>query len=813
MSAEPKRRAGPRRRRKRLLWAGAAALAAFAVWFGFFALPEPLFDEPYSAVIEDRHGALLSARIADDGQWRFPPAPRVPHKFAQALIAFEDKRFRRHAGVDPLAAMRALKQNLAAGRVRSGASTITMQVIRMARENRGRTLREKAIEALVALRLELSFGKDEILALYAAHAPFGGNVVGLEAASWRYFGRGPEQLSWAESATLAVLPNAPALIHPGRNRDALQAKRDLLLDTLRRRGVIDALTWQLALAEPLPQKPVPLPDWAPHLLDRVRRERGLARARSTLDRAVQEQAWRVLDAYHRALADNGVHNGAMLVIDNRTCGVLAYVGNVGDPHGGRHESAVDVIPAPRSTGSLLKPFLHAAALQEGLILPGMLLADVPSHFAGYTPKNFDRTYEGAVPADEALSRSLNVPAVRLLRDYGASRFWALLRGMGLTGLNRPASHYGLALILGGAEGSLWDLAGMYGGLARVLDHYDTPGRAPLNAFRPPVYLLDEEAAPPPALAAGLRAGPVWHTMQAMTRVERPPSQGLWRMFQSSRKIAWKTGTSFGFRDAWSIGVTPRYTVAVWIGNADGEGRPGLTGIAAAAPAMFRMFRQLAPEDGWFSRPDGELRPLAVCAKSGHRATELCARRVAIRAPAAGLKARPCPYDRALFIDPAGPWRVHGDCMSPADMTRVPWFVLPPDMAWHYRRNHADYRPPPPYRGDCPPPESTGDRAMTLVYPKPNARILTPVELDGGLGEAVFEVAHREPDKTVYWHLDDAYLGSTRHFHQMALRPAPGRHVLTLVDEDGVFIERAFEVLADIRASGREPTARQALDER
>jgi len=783
--------------RRRACWAAVLAAAGFALWFWRYALPDPLFDDPYSAVLEDRHGALLSARIAADGQWRFPPGPAVPEKYRRAVILFEDKRFERHPGVDPLAVLRALRDNLAAGSIRSGASTLTMQTIRLARKNRPRTLAEKAREAVLALRLELAADKDEILALYAAHAPFGGNVVGLEAAAWRYFGRPPRQLSWAETAMLAVAPNAPALMHPGRNREALRAKRDRLLRALREDGAFDETTLRLALAESLPHEPAPLPDLAPHLLDRVRAERAAPRLRVTVDRELQIQAARTLDKYHRALTRNGVHNGAALILDNETGGALAYLGNMGDPHAGKHEAAVDVIPARRSTGSLLKPFLHAAALQEGRILPRMLLRDLPADFGGFRPRNFDFEYEGAVPAGDALARSRNVPAVMLQRDYGTARFHGLLRKLGMSMLDRPPSHYGLSLILGGAESSLWELAGMYRGLACTLNTGGTARQA--SPFQAPDYDLAEATTPrPDSAAAPLARGAVWHTLEALTQVERPESQGLWRFFSSSRRIAWKTGTSFGFRDAWAIGVTPRYTVAVWVGNADGEGRPGLTGVAAAAPLMFELFRRLPAEPRWFVRPDGDLVAIRTCARSGYRATERCAETRTERVPETALQAGPCPHCRWLFLDPGGPWQVHSDCMSPADMTRVSWFTLPPDMAWRYRQGHADYRPPPPFRDDCSPPEA--DRAaMALILPKANARLYIPIELDGAPGRTVFEAAHREPAKTIHWHLDQTYLGSTRHFHQMALRPAPGDHVLTLVDEDGATVARRFKVLETTRA--------------
>ncbi len=487
------------RARRRVLAVVGVALAGFGVWF-WRMLPEPLFDAPLSYVAEARDGTLLSARIAADGQWRFPPRDEVPAKFRRALILFEDKRFESHSGVDALAIARAVKLNTEKGRVVSGGSTLTMQLARLARASARdapaeRTFRAKAMEALLALRLEMTYDKDELLALYAGHAPFGGNVVGLEAAAWRYFGREPESLSWAEAATLAVLPNNPSLVHLSRNRERLQAKRNALLRRLHAAGDLDALELDLALSEPLTTEPHDLPDFAPHLLETLRAGNPAQhRFRTTLDARLQAEATRAVQAHTELIARQQVYNAAALVVDNVTFEVLAYVGNGNGEHGDipifqtqpasnasgaalenrnvpifpiSRGYAVDIIRRPRSTGSILKPLLYAAMLEDGLLTPRMLLPDVPTHYEGFQPENFDRQYRGAVRADEALAHSLNVPAVRMLKTYGIARFTDLLRGAGMSTLKRPADHYGLTLILGGAEGNLWDISAMYASLADI----------------------------------------------------------------------------------------------------------------------------------------------------------------------------------------------------------------------------------------------------------------------------------------------------------------------------------------------------------
>jgi penicillin-binding protein 1C len=792
------------RRLPELVAAGVPLAAAGLFWL---AVPVVEPQAPLSTVTVDRKGELLGAAIASDGQWRFGRGPVVPEKFAAAITRFEDRRFHAHAGVDPLALARAALQNLRNGRVVSGGSTLTMQVVRLSRPGRPRSFAAKAQEAALALRLELSRSKAEILALYAAYAPMGGNTVGLDAAAWRYFGKDAARLSWAETATLAVLPNAPALIHPGRNRHLLLAKRNRLLDSLHEAGVLDEMSCRLARQEPLPPAPQPLPMRAPHLVARVQAEgpaRASARAgspwvRTTIDPALQDRTAEILARHQRVLAQNGVHNAAALVLEVETGAVLAYVGNVAGSGAaeGDHGQHVDVIPAPRSTGSVLKPLLFAAMLEAGEVLPGQLVPDVPTHLGLFHPENFDRSYAGAVPAERALARSLNVPAVRMLRSYGVDRFCSLLRRLGLTTLKRPAEEYGLALILGGAEGTLWDVTSVYAGLARTA--LGQPG-ARLARYLAAADEVRTDGATAPAVGAGA----AYLTLKAMLEVERPGEDAAWRAFGSGRKVAWKTGTSYGFRDAWAVGVTPRYAVGVWAGNADGEGRPGLTGYGSAAPVLFEIFGQLPGRD-WFPDPGPELAGVEVCAHSGMRLGPHCARPRVQLVTHGGLGTPPCSYCRLVHTDRAGRWQVHADCAPLATIRSRPWFVLPPVMETYYRRRHADYEAPPPLRPDCRATLEAGDHALSCVYPRPDAEVYVPLEMDGRLGRVVFEAAHRDPKARVFWHVDDEYHGETRDIHQLALAPLPGRHVLTLVDDAGESVRRAFTVLGRSRpASAADP---------
>ena len=762
-------------------------LAGIAFWQ---CLPNPLFRDPAASILLARDGELLGARIAADEQWRFPPMEQVPEKFRSAIVSYEDRRFFYHPGVDPLALARAVYLNIKHGRVVSGGSTLNMQVIRLARHHPPRSYLEKIIELFLAVRLEAGYSKNDILALYASHAPFGGNVVGLEAAAWRYFGRAPDKLSWAESATLAVLPNSPALIHPGRNRASLRAKRDGLLRVLHAERHLSDIDLDLALREPLPEQPFALLQNAPHLLETLRLEATGARHRfhTTLDQRTQLAAQEVIAQQIQTLALQGIYNAAALVIDNESFEVLAYAGNAQWSVDNTRGYAVDIVRRPRSTGSILKPLLFASMLQAGEILPTTLVADVPTQYAGYIPENIDKLYRGAVPAQVALAQSLNVPAVRMLKEHGVNRFYDFLQHIGMSTLLRRPEEYGLTLILGGAEGTLWDITGMYANLAQLAMQ---PAHATPH-YRRPALLNGVDTRS--IQRSDIGAASAWLTLNALLEVTRPDEQGHWRNFASTQKIAWKTGTSFGQRDAWAVGVTPRYTVGVWVGNASGEGRANLTGASSAAPILFHLFNRLEASE-WFAMPREQLREVEVCRDDGYLSNGACATQ-RLWAPTDAHFERVSPYHQRVHLDASGTWRVHARCEPVGRMRHAYWFVLPPGQEFYYRRHRADYRALPPYRPDCRALAGADDGRgpMDFLYPNLGTRLYIPMDLAAKKGRTVFEAVHRDADAILHWHLDEQFLGSTQTFHQQALDITPGVHVVTIVDQQGHRLARRFEVL-------------------
>ena len=768
------------------------AIAFVLLLVYYFSLPQIIFQEPYSTVIQSSDGELLGAKIARDGQWRFPANDSIPDKFKKCIVYFEDEHFYQHFGFNPVAMAKAIQQNRAAGKVVRGGSTLTQQVIRLSRKNKKRSYFEKVIELILATRLEFRHSKEKILELYAAHAPYGGNVVGLEMASWRYFGVQANQLSWAESATLAVLPNAPSLIYPGKNQEKLLKKRNALLEKLYDEKIIDKLTFQLSVTEPLPQKPYSIPQIATHLLQRATKSDEGKRIKTTIDVSLQNRVNQIARHYYNQYKQNEVHNLAIIVIDIQNRNIISYVGN--SPTDIDHGKDVDIISAPRSTGSILKPLLFASMLDDGEILPNTLVADIPTQISGYSPENYNLTFDGAVPAQRALSRSLNIPAVLMLQDHGVNNFYELLQKFKLRNINKHPDHYGLSLILGGAESNLWDLCKTYANLSSTLKYYTSSnGKYRTKEFTDLNYNLDfkQDFGDESKQKTILGAGSIFLTYNAMKEVNRPEGDEAWKFYDSSLELAWKTGTSFGNRDAWAIGTNSRYVVGVWVGNANGEGRPQLTGVESAAPILFDVFN-LLPRKKWFQAPLNDLEYAEVCTKSGHLAQDDCPKTKQL-INRKGLKTSICAYHKLVHLDATAQFRVNSSCENVDQIVNRKWFVLPPVMEYYYKNLHIDYNPLPPFRNDC---MQTQQANMDFIYPKRNSKIYLTKNFNGVVQPVILKVAHSNKEAKLYWYVDNVYKGTTQTFHEMAVEATTGTHYITVTDELGNEIKRKIEIIRD-----------------
>ncbi len=692
-------------------------------------------------------GQLLSAQIASDEQWRFAPDKLLPARYVQSIINYEDKRFYYHLGIDPLSVARAIKDNVSARRVVSGASTLTMQLARMLGERSERTVYNKFVESINAIRIEFWHSKSDILRYYTAYAPFGGNVVGVDAAAWKYFQKTPHQLTWAECATLAVLPNAPGLIHPNRNRDILRTKRDKLLLKLQKNSLIDELEYSLAVQENLPLGRFDLPRLAPHYLHLS--ENG---DNSAIHYQWQIEAGKLLDRHYYRWGQNDIHNAAILVIENKTRDIKVYQGNIPST---KQEEDVDMIQSRRSSGSILKPMLYAAALDKSTITPFSLLDDVPMYINGFHPTNFDRKYQGSVAADKALSKSLNVPFVQLLQEVGTDPLIRILRKLGLSSIDKDADHYGLSLILGGGEVRLNELANAYAYLSNVLD--GTSNNSPLSAAA------------------------IYHTFEAMREVIRPTNHGLWQKFDSGIPIAWKTGTSFGHRDAWAVGVHPDYTIASWVGNADGQGREGLLGGQMAGDLLFGMIEILDLTPKWWKMPAQEMSQANICLQSGFLASASCQDIRSELVLNASLRTQPCPFHKTVFVTPDG-YQIGESCAYDGAKERQYFFQLAPRNAHYYQQYHPEFRPMPDLHPSCRPSQT--DVAMQFIYPNGRQAILAPRDLNAEQQEFVYRAAHHDPNATLYWYFDNDYLGSTTGIHKISHLSTPGVHLLTIIDHNG-----------------------------
>ncbi len=562
---------GLQRNRWRVLAAGLIALVALVATY--LALPSPNIERSrlLSVLVLARDGTILRGFLSADGKWRLPvTVDAIDPAYRRMLIATEDQRFAEHPGIDPLAALRALGQLALSGHVVSGASTLTMQAVRLL-ERRPRNLSSKLVEMAEALSLERRLAKDDILSLYLTLAPFGGNLEGVRAASLAYFGKEPSHLSPAEAALLVALPRSPEHLRPDRHPEAARLARDAVLERMRARGVISDSALAEARAEPIPRQRLALPFDAAHLARAMRAAdpRALAQ-RTTIDPRLQRQVEALL--YREAASLDPQATLAALVVDNCAREIVAYVGNADFASVQRH-GTLDMARAVRSPGSALKPFIYAMAFDRLIIHPQTVIDDRPRHFGDYAPSDFDGRFQGEVSAAEALQYSLNVPAVAVLDRLGPGRFTGALAAAGIRlHLPLPEAEPGLAVALGGAGISLYDLATLYVALSQGGEIAALSTRA------------DDPPAPPTAIFGPAAA---WYVNDILGSAPAPPGM-LPAEVRRGRHLAFKTGTSYGFRDAWAVGYDSRVTIAVWAGRPDGTPMPGRSGRLTAAPVLFKI---------------------------------------------------------------------------------------------------------------------------------------------------------------------------------------------------------------------------------
>lgn len=756
-------------------------LLSLVILYSIIPLPDDLFDSDNSVVITDREGEILRAFLTEGEQWHFPADPGIEYseKLIQAVINFEDRYYYYHPGVNPVSILRAFIGNISAGKVKSGASTISMQVIRLSKK-RGRTLLNKLIEIFQAVKLEIRYSKKEILRMYLDNAPYGGNIIGVSAASLRYFGKSAVNLTWNEAAILAVLPNSPGLISPLVNRDKLIRKKNRLLGKLFKREVISEDIYLRSRSENVPSGLIPFPSIAPHFSEYMKGRYGRDRPliRSAINKVHQVRIEHLTGEHLKYLESYGIKNGAVVVAETSTGKVRAYCGSQ-DFFDYEKNGQVDGAKAARSSGSILKPFLYALAIDEGAILGKTILKDIPSYFGSFSPSNASMKFSGVVTAKEALIRSLNVPAVRLLNYYGLHKFYLFLKKSGLTTLVRDPDDYGLTLILGGAETKLTELVSLYRGLGNL-------GRfSPLifsehhRERRESMEMITPEAS--------------YLTLNMMRELKRPGAEFYWEQYQSKTPIAWKTGTSYGQRDAWAVGVSPEWTIGVWVGNFRGEGNPKLAGYSCAAPLMFDIFNYL-PKDNrgeWFSRDGLNFKQVELCSRTGFLAGENCEERVAADAPPGPGVVPLCPYHRALYVTEDEKSSVCSLCWEEGKYKKVKKLLFPPDVSQFLRERGDIVDSVPPHTIGCS--SGSGSNPIQILYPVKNARILIPVDFNRETQNITIRVAHKFSDREVFWYIDKIYKGLTKNKHKIMVDLSPGWHRLEVLDSDGNNAKRRFYI--------------------
>ncbi len=724
------------------------------------------FNEEYAQLVF-ADSEIINGSVSADDQWRMQCESVMPETLATCLRLFEDEYFYFHFGVNPVSIIKAFIDNRKAGKIVRGGSTLTMQLARIACGNKSRIYKQKFKEVLIAFSLEARYNKKEILNLYGQHAPFGGNTIGYCAAARRYYNKDVNKLSWSEAATLAVLPNAPSQIYPGKGQEKLIAKRNVLLKKLLKNDFIDSTTYRLSLMESLPTQSRNFKNLAPHLMEEVKLNYETNfNFNSTLDYSLQENVSRVVDAYNKRYKSFGIDNASVLVVRNDGS-IASYVGNISCRENNCGH-AVNMITSPRSPGSTLKPFLYAMALDEGLIGPTTLLQDIPVWFNGYTPSNFDKKFRGVINATDALTSSLNIPAINLLSDFGVEPFIDNLKMMGFEKTDKSADHYGLSIILGGGEVTPLELGNAYCNLARVAQGLDPIEVSYDNDIDRKIVFTHFPISKASA----------WITLEMLKGVNRPSSQDGWQFFENQKEISWKTGTSFGFRDAWSVGVTKEYTVVVWVGNADGEGKPGLTGVKKAAPLMFSVF-DLLPNAKLITPPYRDMDYKYLCKESGLKRGPHCNSKKGVYLPKSNSHLGVCSYHKKIPLNKEGTKMVNHECYNPSEIVFEDRFILEPITNNYYKTFTGTDFSLPEFDMQC----YTSTNDFTIIYPTLDAKIKLPKDLDLKMNSLIAKATATSSD-SLFWFLNAELIGVTKEVHSMKLTTTLGENSLTIVSNDG-----------------------------
>ena len=744
-------------------------------WF-IFPLPKDKLRRPSSTFVYSRDGCLLNCFTSRDRFWRKPiPLRQISPRLIHSVIACEDRWFYYHPGVNPVSLALAAIDNIKAGKFVRGGSTITMQIARMM-EPKPRTVPNKIIEILRALQLELSYSKAELLESYFNLAPYGGNIEGVGAAAYLYFYKTPDSLSLAEAALLTAIPSSPSQIRPDRDATTCLAQRNRVLRRLKDGGLISPDDYDQALREELPLQRVAPAVTAPHFCQSVAAVNpNRSEIFSTIDYALQRTCERLARNYREGLTQKGINNLSVVALDNCTGELRAMVGSP-DFSDGAHQGQINGALAPRSPGSALKPFIYALGFERGLISPALKVEDLPVNFAGYSPITYDNQYHGLVSAGEALIQSLNVPAVNLTARVGLRDFYDLLHRGGITTLNRKYFEYGLPLVLGSGEVTLLELTNLYAVLARG------------GTFLP-VRMVRTDQAPSPVRL--LSAEACYLITELLAELKRPDLPASWEFTPDMPRVAWKTGTSYGRKDAWAIGYNPDYTIGVWAGNFSAEGSVAIVGAETAAPLMLDIFAQLGAggDNRWFRMPPGIDRRL-VCTASGRVPDEACPETIMEHYIPGVSPAEKCRVHRRVLVDTQTGYQVCRWCAAGKRTTEKIIEDWPPrPAAWLGARGIISLIPRhnPRCRG------LLAGEVPVITSPEEDAVYVLRPSAPRYFQKILFAVSAAADTRRIFWFLDGRLFSTADDNSRVFYAPQPGSHHLMCVDEYGRSSSMTFQV--------------------
>lgn len=661
-------------------------LAGLIVLFLLLHLLFPLrVKVEYSAMVYDQKGNLLHAFLTRDEKWRMKTElHEISPLLRKTIIAKEDRYFYSHPGVNPFSVIRALFYNLIRMKRTSGASTITMQVARALYPGK-RTIWRKMVEMFRAFQLELKYSKDEILQLYLNLVPYGGNIEGVKAASLLYFNKNPDHLSLAEITALSIIPNRPSSLVMGRNNDLIVQERNRWLHRFEEKKVFTEKEIEDALAEPLTAARRSVPQFIPHLARKLKRT-GDIDIRTHIDLNTQLKTEKLVEDHVRSLKLKNIHNAAVIILDNRLKQVITYVGSASfsdTTDGGQVNGATAV----REPGSTLKPLLYALCFDEGLFTPKMMVTDVPVNYEGYAPENYDKRFNGYVTVKYALENSLNIPAVKGLRQLGHQRFIHTLMRCGFRQVQKDRNKLGLSLILGGCGTTLEELTGLFSAFANDGFYFSPSFTDKDSALQKKVPVMSPAAA--------------FMINEILSEVNRPDFPINWQATERMPKIAWKTGTSYGRRDAWSIGYNKNFTVGVWCGNFSGMGAPDISGANIATPLLFKIFNTIDyySDAEWFRPPpDCDIRQ--VCSETGLPPGPHCSNKVMDYFIPLISTNKTCDNRQEILVSPDEKFSYCNSCAPESGYKKKIFKVISAEMQAYFAEHRVAYEKIPAHNPDC-----------------------------------------------------------------------------------------------------------------